>query len=81
VHLCGISTLAGAHRTLVPELVQLLRQQGRGDVLVVAGGVIPEQDWPALRAAGVADVFGPGTVIPQAALRLIDLLEQRLTAK
>jgi methylmalonyl-CoA mutase len=43
--------------------------------------VIPEQDWPALRAAGVADVFGPGTVIPQAALRLIDLLEQRLAAK
>jgi methylmalonyl-CoA mutase len=81
VHLCGISTLAGAHRTLVPELVQLLRAAGRGDVLVVAGGVIPEQDWPALRAAGVADVFGPGTVIPQAALRLIDLLEQRLAAK
>jgi methylmalonyl-CoA mutase len=74
VHVCGISTLAGAHRTLVPELIDLLRRQGRGDVLVVAGGVIPEQDWPALRAAGVAEVFGPGTVIPQAALRLLDLL-------
>ena len=77
VHLCGISTLAGAHKTLVPELVQLLRAAGRGDVLVVAGGVIPEQDWPALRAAGVADVFGPGTVIPVAA-RLLDLLEKKL---
>lgn len=81
MHLCGISTLAGAHKTLVPELVQLLRAAGRGDVLVVAGGVIPEQDWPALRASGVADVFGPGTVIPDAALRLLDLLEQRLAAK
>src|SRR5262245_44698420 len=74
VHICGVSTLAGAHRTLVPELVQLLRKQGRGDVLVVAGGVIPEQDWPALKQAGVAEVFGPGTVIPAAAARLLDLL-------
>ena len=45
---------------------------------MVAGGVIPEQDWPALREAGVADIFGPGTVIPFAALRLVDLLDQRL---
>ena len=74
VHLCGISTLAGGHKTLVPELVKLLREQGRGDILVVAGGVIPEQDEPALRAAGVADIFGPGTVIPVAAIRLLDLL-------
>jgi methylmalonyl-CoA mutase len=75
VHLCGISTLAGGHKTLVPELVQLLRAAGRPDILVVAGGVIPEQDWPALRAAGVVDIFGPGTVIPTAALRLLDRLE------
>ena len=74
VHVCGISTLAGAHRTLVPELVELLKKQGRSDILVVAGGVIPEQDWPALREAGVAEVFGPGTVIPKAAVALIDLL-------
>jgi methylmalonyl-CoA mutase len=78
VHLCGISTLAGSHKTLVPELVQLLKEQGRPDILVVAGGVIPEPDWPALRQAGVADIFGPGTVIPFAALRLVDLLDQRL---
>jgi methylmalonyl-CoA mutase len=76
VHLCGISTLAGAHKTLVPELITLLRKQGRSDILVVVGGVIPNQDWPALRAAGVAEVFGPGTVIPQAAMRLLDLLER-----
>jgi methylmalonyl-CoA mutase len=61
VHLCGISTLAGGHKTLVPELVQLLREQGRGDILVVAGGVIPEQDIAALRAAGVAGRVRPGT--------------------
>jgi methylmalonyl-CoA mutase len=46
-------------------------------MLVVAGGVIPEQDWPALKQAGVAEVFGPGTVIPQAAARLLDLIERR----
>ena len=77
VHICGISTLAGAHRSLVPQLVQILRQQGRGEVLVVAGGVIPPQDWNALYEAGVAAVFGPGTVIPEAAGRLLDLLAKR----
>ncbi|HLQ39284.1 MAG TPA: methylmalonyl-CoA mutase [Planctomycetota bacterium] len=77
VHICGVSTLAGAHRTLVPELVRVLKQQGRGDMLVVAGGVIPQQDWPALQQAGVAEVFGPGTVIPAAADRLLDLLAQQ----
>ena len=76
VHVCGVSTLAGAHKTLVPELVELLRAQGRGEILVVAGGVIPEQDWPALEKAGVAAVFGPGTVIPKAAVALLDLLEK-----
>jgi methylmalonyl-CoA mutase len=75
VHVCGVSTLAGAHRTLVPELVRLLRAQDRGSVLVVAGGVIPPQDWDALKAAGVAEIFGPGTVIPTAAGRLLDLLD------
>ena len=57
------------------DAIQILRQQGKGNVLVVAGGVIPEQDWAALLSAGVAEVFGPGTVIPDAALRLLDLLE------
>ncbi|MFN3241845.1 MAG: methylmalonyl-CoA mutase [Planctomycetota bacterium] len=76
VHVCGISTLAGGHKTLVPELIEMLRAQGRGDILVVAGGVIPEQDWDALRQAGVAEVFGPGTVITKAAVALLDLLEK-----
>jgi len=74
VHLCGISTLAGGHRTLVPELITELANQGRGDIRVVVGGVIPEQDHAALHAAGAAAVFGPGTVIPDAAIALLDLL-------
>ncbi len=76
VHVCGVSTLAGAHKTLVPELLEVLRAHGRDEILVVTGGVIPEQDWQALRDAGVAAIFGPGTVIPQAAVGLLDLLEQ-----
>ena len=75
VHVCGISTLAGGHKTLVPELIAQLKQLGRGDILVVAGGVIPDKDTPALQASGVAAVFGPGTVIPKAAVALLDLLE------
>src|SRR5690606_8468871 len=74
VHVCGISTLAGGHKTLVPELVRLLREQGRGDILVVAGGVIPEQDWDALRAARVAGILVPGRVIPDAAIKLLERL-------
>ncbi len=76
VHVCGISTLAGGHKTLIPELVQALRSAGRGDILVVAGGVIPNQDVKALHDAGVAAVFGPGTVIPDAAIALLDQLER-----
>ncbi|GAB4156729.1 MAG: methylmalonyl-CoA mutase [Planctomycetota bacterium] len=77
VHICGVSTMAGAHRTLLPELVAKLKDLGRPDILVVAGGVIPPQDEPGLKAAGVSATFGPGTVIPDAANRLLDLLEAR----
>ena len=76
VHVVGVSSLAGGHRELVPALVNALRAAGADDVLVVAGGVIPHQDYAALEAAGCAAVFGPGTVIPDAAERLIDLLER-----
>ena len=78
VHIVGISTLAGAHRTLVPELVDALARQGRPDILVVVGGVIPPQDHEALLRAGAAAIFAPGTGIPEAARMLLDLLEQRL---
>jgi methylmalonyl-CoA mutase len=75
VHVCGISTLAGGHKTLVPELISKLRDLGHANILVVAGGVIPEQDVQTLKETGVAAVFGPGTVIPTAAMALLDLLE------
>ncbi len=74
VHIVGVSTLAGGHRTLVPRLIEELRAQGASDVLVVAGGVIPPPDHAKLAAAGCAAVFGPGTVIPEAAKRLLGLL-------
>ena len=67
VHAIGVSTLAAGHKTLVPQLVEALRAQGAQDVVVVVGGVVPQQDYPYLARCGVAAVFGPGTVIPQAA--------------
>ncbi len=81
VHVVGVSSLAGGHRTLVPALVGALRGLGRDDVLVVAGGVIPPGDHDALRAAGACAVFGPGTVVPDAAKELLDLLFARLDAQ
>ncbi len=57
----GLSTLAGGHLTLVPQLIEALKQRGRGDVLVLVGGVIPQGDHEASRAAGVSAIFGPGT--------------------
>lgn len=61
----------------VPELIEKMKNQGMGDVLVVCGGVIPEQDFEALRAAGVSAIFGPGTQIPKAAIEMINLLNIR----
>ncbi len=75
VHIIGISTLAGAHKTLVPRLIDILREQD-SEMLVVAGGVIPKQDYDALSRAGCAAVFGPGTVIPDAAKNLLHLLSK-----
>ena len=75
VHIVGISTLAGGHKTLVPRLIDILTQHG-AKMLVVAGGVIPKQDYDALTRAGCAAVFGPGTVIPDAAKKLLHLLTQ-----
>ncbi len=80
VHIVGISTLAGAHRTLVPELIDELRKAGREDILVVCGGVIPEADYAALKESGVAAVFGPGTVVPEAAQELVRVLLSRRSA-
>ncbi len=74
VHVVGVSSLAAGHLTLVPALVEELRRLGRGDVLVVVGGVVPPQDHETLHALGVAAIFGPGTVIPEAAAALLDRL-------
>jgi methylmalonyl-CoA mutase len=76
VHVIGVSTQAAGHKTLVPDLVQALRAEGADDILVVCGGVIPPKDYPALKTAGVAAIFGPGTSIPAAAREILDLLER-----
>ena len=74
VHLIGVSSQAAGHRTLVPQLIQGLRDAAVDDILVVCGGVIPPQDIPWLLSQGVAAVFGPGTHIPTAAAQILDLL-------
>jgi methylmalonyl-CoA mutase len=79
VHVVGVSTLAAGHLTLVPQLRRELARLGREDILIVAGGVIPPQDYPALYEAGAAAVFGPGTVITDAAARLVRLLSGHLS--
>ncbi|MEJ0012310.1 MAG: methylmalonyl-CoA mutase [Bauldia sp.] len=78
VHMVGISTLAAGHLTLVPALKRALEQGGRPDIMVVVGGIVPEQDFAALYEAGVAAIFTPGTVIPAAAEQLIRDLNRRL---
>ena len=80
VHVLGISTLAGGHKTLVPEVIAELRRRGRGDILVVAGGVIPPQDYDYLKQAGVAAVFGPGSVIPVCAQVILNALTSGIRA-
>jgi len=78
VHIIGISTLAAAHLTLVPELKAELERQGRGDIMIVVGGVVPPRDCEALRQAGAEAIFPPGTVITEAAEMLLTRLEARL---
>jgi methylmalonyl-CoA mutase len=75
VHVVGVSSLAAGHRTLVPRLIEDLRGMGREDILVVAGGVIPPQDYAFLREAGVAGIYGPGTPVPQAAQDIVRILQ------
>ncbi|TIP08973.1 methylmalonyl-CoA mutase [Mesorhizobium sp.] len=78
VHIVGASSLAAGHLTLIPELKDALKKLGRSDMLIVAGGVIPPQDYDAVRQAGAAEIFPPGTVIPEAAERLMDRLLQAM---
>ncbi len=78
VHAVGASSLAAGHLTLVPELKAELARLGRPDILVVVGGVIPPEDFQALRDAGVAAIFSPGTVVPEAAIEVLDRLNELL---
>ena len=77
VHVIGVSSQAAGHKTLVPELMQALKKQNAGDILVVVGGVIPAQDYAFLERAGVAAIFGPGTNIPEAARKVLTLIRAR----
>jgi methylmalonyl-CoA mutase len=76
VHIVGVSSLAAGHKTLVPQLIEELRKLGRGDIMVIVGGVIPAQDYEFLYQAGVTGVFGPGTVIAIAAQKILKSLMQ-----
>ena len=78
VHVIGVSSLAAGHLTLVPEVKAELEKQGRGDIMIVVGGVVPPQDYDALKQAGAEAIFPPGTVIAEAAEELVKSLNRRL---
>ncbi len=81
VHIVGVSSQAAAHKTLVPALIEALKREGAGDILVVCGGVIPPRDYDFLKKAGVSAIYGPGTKIPLAAAEILSLIrQQRLAA-
>jgi methylmalonyl-CoA mutase len=74
VHILGVSSLAAGHKTLVPQVIEELKKLGREDIMVIAGGVIPSQDYKFLYDAGVVGVFGPGTTIPDAAINILKVM-------
>ncbi len=78
VHVVGMSSLAAGHKTLLPQLIEELRKLGREDIVVVVGGVIPAQDYDFLIQNGAAAIFGPGTVIPVAAQKVLEEINRRL---
>jgi methylmalonyl-CoA mutase len=80
VHAVGASTLAAGHKTLVPAIIQALREQGGGDIVVFVGGVIPQQDYEFLYQAGVKGIYGPGTPIPASAKDVLEQIKQSLAA-
>ncbi len=79
VHVVGVSSQAAGHKTLVPELVEALSREGADNIAVVVGGVIPPRDYEFLQSRGVSAVFGPGTPVPQAAIRVLEVLRERRT--
>jgi len=78
VHCVGVSSLAAGHKTLVPELIEELKKLGREDIIVIVGGVIPAQDYQFIYDAGAVAIFGPGTVIPVSAIKIIEEIYRRL---
>ncbi|QCW98700.1 methylmalonyl-CoA mutase [Aggregatimonas sangjinii] len=74
VHILGVSSLAGGHKTLVPAVIKALKTYGRDDIMVIVGGVVPKQDYPFLFDAGAVAVFGPGTKISDAAIQILEIL-------
>jgi methylmalonyl-CoA mutase len=74
VHILGVSSLAAGHKTLVPQVIDELKKLGREDIIVIAGGVIPAQDYDYLYKAGVAAIFGPGTSVTKAAVAIMEIL-------
>ncbi len=80
VHLIGVSTQAGGHKTLIPALIKELHAQGADDIVIICGGVIPARDYDFLKDAGVSGIYGPGTHIPSAAAEILEIIEKRRKA-
>jgi methylmalonyl-CoA mutase len=78
VHAVGVSTLAAGHKTLIPAIIQALKDQGADDIIVFVGGVIPQQDYAFLYEAGVKGIYGPGTPIPACARDVLQHIEKAL---
>jgi methylmalonyl-CoA mutase len=78
VHVIGVSSLAGGHKALVPQLRAELKKHGREDIMIIVGGVIPAQDYEFLKSNGAAAIFGPGTVLPEAAREILEELHRRV---
>jgi len=75
VHIVGISSQAAGHKTLAPQLVDALREMGAENIIVICGGVIPQQDYEFLYSKGIKAIFGPGTNIPDAARNIMALIQ------
>ena len=77
VHVVGMSSLAAGHKTLLPQLIEELKKLGREDIIVICGGVIPAQDYDFLYEHGASAIFGPGTKIPAAGIKIMELVKER----
>jgi len=81
VHIVGVSSQAAGHKTLAPQLVEALKKEGAEEIIVICGGVIPQQDYEFLYSKGVKAIFGPGTNIPEAAREILKLIRSPQDAK